>query len=359
MDTNIGMYESGFLAASDRRYLRRYMDRRKAHGLSVRRANALLALDKGRSASDVCDFLEIGATTLRGWLLAYKEHGVGCVELQGYSARSGHLDNAQERSLTQHLRAHPMGSTNEVRDYIRRTYGQYYSRSGCIKLLHRLGFEHKKPERLPTQADEQAQRDFIAGYQRLCATLTEDEVVYFGDAAHPDHQVRPAHGWFHKDDKPAVSANSGRKRVNIHGAVCLDNFDCPFVNVDRVNADSTIALFQQLEARNPHKHTIHIIPDNAKYHHARKVRAWLERPDCKINIIWLPPYAPHLNSIERLWGVMHKYVTHNKFYKSYADFADAILLFLRTTIPKHWKSFRDTVTDNFRVISTQGCKIVA
>jgi len=55
---------------------------------------------------------------------------------------------------------------------------------------------------------------------------------------------------------------------------------------------------------------------------------------------------------------MHKYVTHNKFYKNYKDFAEAILHFLRETIPKEWKTFRDTVTDNFRVISTKGCKII-
>jgi transposase len=98
--------------------------------------------------------------------------------------------------------------------------------------------------------------------------------------------------------------------------------------------------------------------DNAKYHHAAKVREWLSQPNCKIKIIWLPPYAPHLNSIERLWGVMHKHVTHNRFYKTYNEFADAILTFLRETIPKKWKDFRNTVTDNFRVISTTDRKII-
>ena len=144
----------------------------------------------------------------------------------------------------------------------------------------------------------------------------------------------------------------------IHGAVCLETFDCPFVEVEKVNADSTIALFERLETRNKDKRVIHVILDNAKYHHAEKVREWLSQTGCKIRIIWLPSYAPHLNSIERLWGVMHKYVTHNTFYKTYEDFAEAIVKFLRETIPKEWKNFRDTVTDNFRVISTADCKLV-
>jgi hypothetical protein len=54
--------------------------------------------------------------------------------------------------------------------------------------------------------------------------------------------------------------------------------------------------------------------------------------------------------IERLWCVMHKHVTHNKYYATCTDFADATLGFLRERIPRKWATFRDTVSDNFRVI---------
>lgn len=306
----------------------------------------------------ICRCLDIRRDLGDDWRKRYERDGLSFIKLKDYSMREGHLSGAQESALMARLREHPMGDTNEIRAHIQQVYKQDYSRSGCIKLLHRLGFCYKKPARLPTRANVQEQHDFIKHYSKLQNHLPEDEIIYFGDAVHPDHQVRPAHGWFHKDDTPAVPANSGRKRVNIHGALCLENFDCPFVEVEKVNADSTIALFEQLEARNKDKRILHVIFDNAKYHHARKVQEWLKRPGCKIKIIWLPAYAPHLNSIERLWGVMHKHVTHNKFYKTYKDFAEAILTFLRETIPKKWKNFRDTVTDNFRVISTKSCKII-
>ncbi|HEX5865374.1 MAG TPA: transposase, partial [Casimicrobiaceae bacterium] len=54
--------------------------------------------------------------------------------------------------------------------------------------------------------------------------------------------------------------------------------------------------------------------DNARYHHAKLVQDWLSRPDCRIRLHFVPAYCPHLNPIERLWGVMHKHVTHNKCY---------------------------------------------
>ena len=48
---------------------------------------------------------------------------------------------------------------------------------------------------------------------------------------------------------------------------------------------------------------------------------------------------------------MHRYVTHNRCYPSQKQFDDAILAFMRETIPQEWKKFRDKVSDNFRVIT--------
>jgi transposase len=75
-------------------------------------------------------------------------------------------------------------------------------------------------------------------------------------------------------------------------------------------------------------------------------------------LIQLPAYCPHLNPIERLWAVMHEYVTHNQFYPTQKQFAQAILLFFRKTIPKNWHHFRDQVSDNFRIISHQNFRVL-
>ena len=102
----------------------------------------------------------------------------------------------------------------------------------------------------------------------------------------------------------------------------------------------------------------YVIWDNAAYHKSEEVRAFLSRPKNRIHLIKLPPYCPHLNPIERLWKVMHGYVTHNRYYPTEKQFMDAILGFFRETIPKNWKNFRDQVTDNFRVISHQNLRVL-
>jgi hypothetical protein len=86
---------------------------------------------------------------------------------------------------------------------------------------------------------------------------------------------------------------------------------------------------------------IHLFLDNARYHHAKLVQAWLARPECRIKLHFIPAYCPHLDSIERLWGLMHKHVTHNRCHETFADFSAAALTFLREEVPRKWHIYCD------------------
>ncbi len=55
---------------------------------------------------------------------------------------------------------------------------------------------------------------------------------------------------------------------------------------------------------------------------------------------------------------MHRNVTHNKCYATCGQFAAATLDFSRDKVPKNWKRFRDSVTDNFRVINPRDFRVV-
>ena len=169
--------------------------------------------------------------------------------------------------------------------------------------MSRLGFEYRKPQVLPTRAAEAAQEAFIAAYEALMRRLDDDEMVVFSDAVHPTHQSRPAHGWFPKDQKTAIKASSGRKRLNIQGAIDLETFQFTFVEAEKINARTTRQMLEKLELANPSMTAIHVFVDNARYHHAKVLQPWLNAPDRRVKLHFLPPYAPHLNPIERLWGV--------------------------------------------------------
>lgn len=352
------MISSGFLSIEDRKeMLGCVKSQTEEHGIA-RRANALLLLDEGQSCAQIAKVLYLDDDTVRRWHKQYLQGGWDFVVVNDWRGGQSRMTAAQETALSTWLEGRFCRSTHEVRAHVAGEFGLRYSHSGSIKLLARLGFEYRKPKAIPRVADPAAQEAFIAAHESLLNELGADEAIYFADAVHPEHQSKPAFGWVKRGMNPTLKTTSGRGRVNIHGALNLENFDAPFVEPTTVDGASAVQLLSKIEARNPDKRTIHVIWDNAPYHRGEEVRAFLSRPNCRINLIALPPYCPHLNPIERLWKVMHQYGTHNRYYPTQKQFAEAILNFFRETIPKDWHHFRDQVTDNFRIITNQNLRVL-
>ncbi len=344
------MVNSGFLTIEQRKELKSIARKPSEMNGVGRRALAMLWLDEGWSHERIAAALFINEGTVREWRNHYFDGGLDRLSTFDWQGGQSRLTQAQEAELTDCLDKKLHRDSNEIRAHIREKYDIHYSHSGAIKLMDRLGFDYKPPSRIPAQADTDKQQKFINEYNQLQSDLLPNEAVYFVDAVHPEHQSKPAYGWIKRGEKIALKSSTGRQRVNIHGAINLENFDCPFVESVTVDSDSTIALLRKIEAANPTKTAIYIFLDNARYHHAKAVKKWLKSTNSRIKLMFLPAYAPHLNPIERLWGVMHKYVTHNKFYETYNEFAEAILKFFEHTVPGQWCDFRDRVSDNFRVI---------
>ena len=332
--------------------------RRKIDALSWKRAQAIILLDKKEDPETICLMLGIGRTVLTEWRRAFATKRLKFFDLKDYSQREGHLSFEQEKALKKHFTENPPSDTHVIRAYILKEYGQKFSISGATKLMKRMDFVYKKPFALATQADEVAQQVFKDWYENFLNSLPSDEEVWFSDAVHPEYQSRPSFGWFPKNEKIAIKTTSGRKRFNLQGALNLDGLKFISVQGERINAQTTLQMLKKIEKAYPKVYMHHVILDNARYHHAKLLQPWLNRSKCRIKLHFLPPYAPHLNSIERLWGLMHEWVTHNRHYDTYEEFTEAITEFLDVTLPENWEQFLDTITDNFRVISPKQYRII-
>jgi transposase len=354
------MIRGGFLDPEARRDLVELArDGSAAHRLA-RRANALVLLDEGWSCAAVAKALLLDDDTVRTWYTLYQADGIEGLSRFGHDGGDCRLTEAQQEQLKAWVAKTLPRSTREVGAWIERECGIVYeSRSGLIALLHRLGMEHRKPEVIPGKADPEKQAGFIKDYEKLLNGLDADESVVFVDAVHPTHGVRPVGCWAPKDEPIAVAQTSGRQRLNVHGAIDLETGQTRMLEVAVVNAVSTIMLLTAIEAMSPDHRVVHVFLDNARYHHAKLVQEWLTRPDCRIKLHFIPAYCPHLDPIERLWGVMHKNITHNRCYQTFSEFKEAVLTFLREEVPEKWHIFCDTVTDNFRIISPKDFRVIA
>ena len=354
------MIRPGFLDSESRQDLIELTrDGSAAHRLA-RRANALLLLDDGMSCEVVAKVLYLDDDTIRTWHRLYQEDGIEGLASFGYEGSACRLTAEQRERLTAWITDALPRTSREIGAWIARECGiEYEGRSGLIALLHRLGMEHRKPTAISRKLDPAKQAAFIRSYEALLNQLPADEAVMFADAVHPTHAVRAVGCWAPKDIPVAITQSSGRERLNIHGAIDLETGNTRMLEVLVVNAASTIMLLMAIEAMYPGKRLIHVFLDNARYHHAKLVQQWLARSGCRVRLHFIPSYCPHLDPIERLWGLMHRHCTHNKCYAGFKDFTRAVLTFLREKVPRNWHVYCDQVTDNFRVIDPADFRVLA
>ena len=332
------------------------------HGLGEvrvgRRANALVLLNDGMSCEAVARVLLVDDDTVRSWYSAFAEHGIAGLRVFNYQGSQSHLSAAAEAELFDWISATLPRNTRMIGARIFDKHGVEYSKAGLLALLHRLKIEYRKPEMVSVRLDAEKQEAFIKRYNTLMTGLGNDEAVVFVDAVHPTHQARVVGCWMPEGEKIAVAPSSGRDRVNIHGAINLETGATQMLEVPAANAESTIALLKSILAAYPLMVMIHVFLDNARYHHAKLVQEWLAQNGSRISLHFIPTYSPHLNPIERLWGAMHRAVTHNACFPTFGQFKGRMLGFLIEEVPKNWASLRDSVSDNFRVINPKEFRIV-
>ena len=92
-----------------------------------------------------------------------------------------------------------------------------------------------------------------------------------------------------------------------------------------------------------------MILDNASYHRAHVVR---ELADVlAIELLYLPPYSPNLNLIERVWKLVKKLALNALTLDDFNHFADAITHTIDTLETSRRDQLLSLLTPNFQDFS--------
>jgi transposase len=347
-----------FLEAKERLELHTILKRSRGEGLALRRANMLLLLDDGWEISAVAKALYLDIFTVSSVLTRYKAEGVPSLYAANITGRPTKLKAEQVKILVNHLETACLGSSNEVRTAIFTFFGINYSKAGVLALLKKLDFVCENTKIIVPFVDESLQQAAIDAYKKLKSNLPADEVILHIDGVHPTHMAKTGKIWVKRGQKRHILGNTGRGRMNIHGALNLQTGQFNFMENTKIDAKSTIQLFDKLQNTYADMKKIHIYLDNAGYHYAKEVQEWLKTIGKRIVLHFLPPYCPHLNPIERLWHVLHNHVTRNRYYKTFNEFANSVTTFCKETIAQKWATISTYVTDNFTVKSNKNLRMI-
>ena len=315
--------------------------------------NALLLLDDGWAAERVAEVLFVDAETVREYRRLYRTGGTAGVEKLTYEGGEPALTADQLKALGAELDARLYMSAKAICAFVERTFAVIYTPHAMAKLLKRLGFVYKKPKRVPAKANEDVQRKFLEEVLGpMMAQANDDNPLYFVDGTHPSYTAHAAYGWIRKGETRELKSNHGRTNININGALSWPGREFVHRQTGRITSAEMILLFKDLQARHPTATAIRVVLDNARYNHSKEVKAWLACDDCRVELVYLPPYAPNLNLIERFWWLFKKSAIYNEYFPTFADFKAAVEGFLGN-LPAYRDAILSLITDKFHFIGKQ------
>ena len=172
------MIHGGFLTPEQRRDLTILARKPTVAHRVARRANALVLLDRGKSCEDVAEYLLPGDDTVRTWHSLFEQTGIKGISDFKVGGSLGLLTETQMVRLKAWVSETLPHSTRLIGAWIEKTFGVVYeTRGGLIKLLNRLGLEHRKPETISRKLSPGRQATFIAACEALLNALDTAEAV--------------------------------------------------------------------------------------------------------------------------------------------------------------------------------------
>lgn len=141
--------------------------------------------------------------------------------------------------------------------------------------------------------------------------------LHFEDECHFQQHGSRCRMWFAPEDKdPMLLHAPTKKSMSLFGVVNANTGQMTTMITKVFNAKTFLKFLKKvLKTRRRGKKLIMVL-DNARYHHAIILKSWLLANRDKIRLMFLPPYSPDLNSIERVWKITRRKCTHNRYFSA-------------------------------------------
>lgn len=276
-----------------------------------RRLQIIWFLHRGYSSANVKELIKIAASTVRKLIALFNAKGIDGVVTKPRPGKPRKVSKEvfSENAIPLIESAGESGfsymSVVKLHGHLTQQMQYEVSYSTVLRYVHDSGFSLKVPRRMNPEQDQELRTRFV---ELLSEELKrKDTEVWFTDESGVEGDPRTGRAWFKKGSKPAVPYDGCHLRQSIIGAVqplsgALQALAVPYTDT----AVFQIFINQLAEhTKSSNKRTV-LVLDNASWHHAAKFN-WHQ-----IIPIYLPPYSPDLNPIERLWLVLK-----NRFFTNW------------------------------------------
>ena len=280
--------------------------------LQALRVRALRGCELGYTETEVAELLGLSRETVSRWWTAYAEDGVEALpgERTGRPVGSGRsLNEGQAAYLRTILNektpedvgiAAPLWTRGAVAALIRKEYEIDMPVRTVGEYLRRWGYTPKVPNRHAKDQDPAEVRQWLEetypAIERRAAR--EGAEIYWCDETGAAADQQPHRGYARAGQPARLDVPDPHIRMNLISTISNKGSVHFLTSKQTMTAALFITFLEQLLGETTGK--IFLIVDRLKAHEAKKVDAWAAAHQERIEIFYLPRYAPERNPDESL-----------------------------------------------------------
>jgi transposase len=267
-----------------------------------RRLFAIKCLFAGIPHKMVAQANSISDRTLYNWIRKFNESGIDGLISRSRPGRPRKI-SPQQTDKYLHLIANPKEADQvhwtaiKFYGYIRDKFDHDLSYVTVCRWLKDNNYRLKVPRPWPIKQDEEAREAFV---KQLQTYLQDEEIdIWFGDEMGVEGDPRPRRRWVEKKELALAPYLGMHLRLNVTGIICPRTGE--FYSLIFSHSDSVVFQTFLDNANNDlklHRRRNLLILDNASWHKNKSINWGHFEP------VFLPPYSPDLNPIERLWLIL-------------------------------------------------------
>lgn len=279
-------------------------------GQEALRKRAVRAVLSGMSQTAAAGAFGVARGTVARWMSQYRQGGEAELDKRPQGRPPApKLKGAQEEAIMALIESYSpdqlglptsLWTRETVAALIKKRFGLALSVWTVGRYLRRWGLTPQKPARRAYEQDPAVVRHWLeVEYPEVRKQAkAEGAEIHWGDemGVRSDHQA--GRTWSRKGQTPVVPGTGQRFRCNVISTLTNQGVLRFRVFQENFNGDVFIDFMRRLVRDRGRK--VYLILDRHPVHISKKVRAWVERHQGEIRLVYLPPYSPELNPGEFL-----------------------------------------------------------
>ncbi len=268
-------------------------------------------IEDKEAPSEVMKSMGLCRTSIYRWLRRYEDAGLEALVEKIAQGPEPKLTDKQQQQVKRWIVGkdprqygfdYGLWTRRIVQSLIERKFGIPLGWTAVGRLLARLGITPQKPLRRAYERDPKAVQQWLDDtYPKLRRRAKKHGAkIYFLDEAgfHSDPVLGRTYGL--KGHTPVVGTSGQRQRINAISAVNARGAFWYNVYSGKLNASRFVEFLQDfMKGR---RERVFLVVDGHPSHKAKKVQAYVKSLGGKLELHFLPPYAPDLNPDEFVWG---------------------------------------------------------